>query len=298
MRGARSRATRRGRAISVVVCSYNGARTIRDCLDGPARASTTRDFEVIVVDDGSTDATAAIAREYDVRLISTPNRGPERRPQHRARAATGEIVAYIDDDAYPDPHWLQLPRGRRSCAPTHVGVGGPNIAAARRRARSPTAWPTRRAADPRAAHRHGGRAHPRLQHGVPPERAARRSAASIRSSATPATTSTSAGGCRSAAGRSASARRRWSGITAATRCARYWRQQRGYGQAEALLERKWPERYNARRPPRAGRAGSTGRGSLRRFRGVRERHLPGHLGHGAVPVALRAGAGDCSPRCR
>ena len=59
-----------------------------------------------------------------------------------------------------------------------------------------------------------------------------------------ATTSTSAGGCRSAAGRSASARPRWSGTTAATRCAPTGSQQRGYGKAEALLERKWPEKYN------------------------------------------------------
>jgi len=43
--------------ISVVVCSYNGARTIRDCLDGLEQLAYP-DYEVIVVDDGSTDSTA------------------------------------------------------------------------------------------------------------------------------------------------------------------------------------------------------------------------------------------------
>ena len=46
--------------ISVVVCSYNGARTIRDTLEALQQVEYP-DFEVIVVDDGSTDATAAIA---------------------------------------------------------------------------------------------------------------------------------------------------------------------------------------------------------------------------------------------
>src|SRR2546425_497386 len=61
--------------ISVVVCTYNGSRTIRDCLEGLARLDYPN-FEVIVVDDGSTDATPEIVRAYDdVRLIRTENRG-------------------------------------------------------------------------------------------------------------------------------------------------------------------------------------------------------------------------------
>ncbi|TMD18575.1 MAG: glycosyltransferase, partial [Chloroflexi bacterium] len=92
--------------VSVVVCTYNGARTIRDCLDALEQLDYP-DFEVIVVDDGSSDATAAIAREYDCRLIQTENRGLGSARNTGLREATGEIVAYIDDDAYPDPHWLK-----------------------------------------------------------------------------------------------------------------------------------------------------------------------------------------------
>ena len=60
--------------ITVVVCSYNGEPTIRDTLDGLV-ALEYPDYEVIVVNDGSTDATPEIAARYPFRLISTENRG-------------------------------------------------------------------------------------------------------------------------------------------------------------------------------------------------------------------------------
>jgi GT2 family glycosyltransferase len=111
--------------ISVVVCSYNGGRTIGECLEGLSRLKYP-DFEVVVVDDGSTDATAEIAGGYDVRLISTENRGLSEARNTGMRAANGEIVAYIDDDTRPDPDWLiYLAAGfLRS---DHAGIGGPNV---------------------------------------------------------------------------------------------------------------------------------------------------------------------------
>ena len=111
--------------ISVVVCSHNGSRTIRDCLEGVRRLEYAN-FEVIVVDDGSTDATADIAREYDVRLIRTESQGLSAARNTGMRAATGEFVAYLDDDAYPDPHWLQY-LASAFARDGHVGVGGPNV---------------------------------------------------------------------------------------------------------------------------------------------------------------------------
>ncbi len=111
--------------ISVVVCSYNGERTIRDCFEGLLKLEYPN-FEVIVVDDGSTDATAAITREYGFRLISTENRGLSNARNTGLEAATGEIVAYLDDDAYPDPHWLTY-LAATFLSTTHAGVGGPNI---------------------------------------------------------------------------------------------------------------------------------------------------------------------------
>lgn len=110
---------------SIVVCTYNGAATITDCMEGLLALDYPR-FEVIVVDDGSTDCTAEIVSEYPVRLISTPNQGLSNARNTGLYAARGEIIAYIDDDAYPDPHWLRyLSYAYQSTS--HAGIGGPNL---------------------------------------------------------------------------------------------------------------------------------------------------------------------------
>jgi GT2 family glycosyltransferase len=111
--------------ISVAVCAYNAASTLRECLQGALELEYP-DFEVIVVDDGSTDDTAAIAREYGVRLASTANRGLSAARNTAIEMATGEIVAYLDSDAYPDREWLTH-LARAFLWSEHVGVGGPNI---------------------------------------------------------------------------------------------------------------------------------------------------------------------------
>lgn len=111
--------------ISVVVCSLNGARTIRDTLEACTKLDYP-DYEVIVVSDGSTDGTPNIAREYDVRLFCTENQGLSAARNLGLSEATGEIVAYIDDDAYPDPDWLSY-LGNTFNNSDHVGVGGPNL---------------------------------------------------------------------------------------------------------------------------------------------------------------------------
>src|SRR2546425_5423056 len=84
--------------ISVVVCSFNGASTIRDTLNG-LRKLDYPDYEIIVVDDGSTDSTPQIASEYHVKLISTENMGLSHARNAGIQAATGEMEAFIDDDA-------------------------------------------------------------------------------------------------------------------------------------------------------------------------------------------------------
>jgi GT2 family glycosyltransferase len=111
--------------VSVVVCTYNSEETLRRCFDG-LRDLEYPDYEVIVVNDGSTDATDEIAGEYDFRLISTENRGLSNARNAGLEAATGEIVAYMDADAWPDPHWL-CHLATAFVKSSHVGIGGPNI---------------------------------------------------------------------------------------------------------------------------------------------------------------------------
>ena len=112
--------------VSVVVCSRDGASTLADCLAGIAQLEYP-DFETIIVDDGSVDATPEIAERFGTRVIRTPNRGLSAARNTGIAAATGEVVAFVDDDAIPDPSWLRHVVATL-LAHEHVGVGGPNIA--------------------------------------------------------------------------------------------------------------------------------------------------------------------------
>jgi GT2 family glycosyltransferase len=112
--------------ISVVVCSYNGESTIAETLDALERLEYP-DYEVIVVDDGSIHALREITSTYNLHLIRQENQGLSVARNTGMEAATGEIVAYIDDDAYPDPHWLTY-LAASFMRSNHAGIGGPNIA--------------------------------------------------------------------------------------------------------------------------------------------------------------------------
>jgi len=113
--------------VSVVVCAYNAGDTIDDCLRS-LQALTYPDFEVVVIDDGSRDATAAITRRYPaVRLVSIPNGGLAAARNVGIAHATGEIVAYTDADVRVDPDWLTY-LVQPMLQGTMAGSGGPNIA--------------------------------------------------------------------------------------------------------------------------------------------------------------------------
>lgn len=111
--------------VSVVVCVYNGAELLADCLAGLDDLDYP-DYEVIVVDDGSTDGSAEVASAYECKLIRTLNRGLSSARNAGLSRASGQIVAYIDADARPDPHWLlYLVETFRDGG--YAGVGGPNL---------------------------------------------------------------------------------------------------------------------------------------------------------------------------
>jgi O-antigen biosynthesis protein len=227
--------------VSVVVCSRNGAATIAGCLAGIGRLDYPN-LETIVVDDGSTDATAAIAAEFDVELIRTENHGLSSARNTGIEAASGDIVAFLDDDSIPDPQWLRYIVSAL-LGDEHVGVGGPNIA--------PTGAGMLSQAIACAP---GGPIHVLLSDKIAEH----------------------IPGCNMAFWKNALEavggfdpkfrvagddvdicwriqERGWTlGFCAAAMVwhhsrgtvGSYLSQQRGYGRAEALLERKWPERYN------------------------------------------------------
>ncbi|HEX2041521.1 MAG TPA: glycosyltransferase family 2 protein [Acidimicrobiales bacterium] len=112
--------------LSVVICAYNAAETLDECLVH-ACALDYPHLEILVVDDGSTDATAEIARRHPrARLLQIEHAGLSVARNEGFRAARGKIVAYLDSDAYPSPEWpyyLVLGFDRRTVG----GVGGPNV---------------------------------------------------------------------------------------------------------------------------------------------------------------------------
>jgi GT2 family glycosyltransferase len=228
--------------ISVVVCTYNGARTIRDCFEALQRLEYP-DYEVIVINDGSTDATEGIAKEFPFQVISTSNRGLSHARNTGLHLAAGDIVAYTDDDAYPDPHWLTY-LADMFLATSHAGIGGPNLPPPE------DGWIAEC-----VANAPGGPVHvlltDQIAEHIPGCNMAFRKAC-----------------LESIGGFDPQFRTAGDDVDICWRLQEkgwtlgfhpsalvwhhrrnsirtYWRQQRGYGRAEALLEKKWPQKYNA-----------------------------------------------------
>ena len=111
--------------ISVVVCSYNGSKTIDKCMQSLFHLEY-QNYEVIVIDDGSTDSTASIVSKYPARLIRTSNHGLSAARNRGMTEARGEIIAFMDDDAYADPHWLNY-LAIAFQETDHACIGGPNL---------------------------------------------------------------------------------------------------------------------------------------------------------------------------
>jgi glycosyltransferase involved in cell wall biosynthesis len=90
--------------VSVVTPVYNGEAFLRETLES-IFAQDYEPFEVIVVDDGSTDGSAAIARSYPAaRYIRQHNQGPAAARNAGIAAARGEFLAFVDADDVALPH--------------------------------------------------------------------------------------------------------------------------------------------------------------------------------------------------
>ena len=92
---------------SVVICTRDRAKELECCLDAVSRQRYPY-FDVLVVDDAPHDAAAfEIARRWGVLYVMEPQPGLSRARNLGLRASSGEIIAFLDDDAVPDPNWLQ-----------------------------------------------------------------------------------------------------------------------------------------------------------------------------------------------
>jgi glycosyltransferase involved in cell wall biosynthesis len=120
-------------SISVVVCTHNRAASLRQALDSLAGQTLDRArYEVIVVDNCSTDETATVVRaliagdrQCSLRLVDEPVLGLGYARNAGWKAAVGEYVAFMDDDAKADARWLERALGLfEKSRPTPVAVGG------------------------------------------------------------------------------------------------------------------------------------------------------------------------------
>ena len=112
--------------VSVIVCSYNGAKTLAQCLESLGKIDYPN-FEVILVDDGSTDDTREIAARFPhVRYFHQTNHGLSHARNYGAAVAKGEIFAYTDSDCMADPDWLYYLLSTLLSG-DYAGVGGPNV---------------------------------------------------------------------------------------------------------------------------------------------------------------------------
>src|ERR1700694_4353420 len=97
-----------GVRVSVVIPTYNRSASLQRLLRAVANSTVPAGgMEVVVVDDGSTDATAQVAAQAEVHCLTQPNYGPAAARERGWRSSTGEIVVFLDDDVVPEPDAIE-----------------------------------------------------------------------------------------------------------------------------------------------------------------------------------------------
>ena len=102
---------RRMPTVSIVIPAHNEERSIAACLRACTAKLPPEVLEVLVIDNASTDATAAVARRFPrVRVVREPRKGLTRARQRALREAKGELLAFFDADTLPPEGWIDRVR--------------------------------------------------------------------------------------------------------------------------------------------------------------------------------------------
>lgn len=117
--------------MTVVVCSHNGGRTLAACVAALAQLDERERFQIVIVDDGSTDTTGAIADASGCEVIHlSPNGGLSAARNAGIRAARAPLIAFTDDDCVPPPTWAVQHRDAWRTMPSDVTCLGGQVRAA------------------------------------------------------------------------------------------------------------------------------------------------------------------------
>ncbi len=91
---------------SIIIPAYNEEKYIEKTLE-LALKQNYPDFEIIVVDNNSTDKTNELARKFDVKVFLEKNKGTLWTRERGRKEASGEVLAFLDADCLPDSDWLR-----------------------------------------------------------------------------------------------------------------------------------------------------------------------------------------------
>jgi glycosyltransferase involved in cell wall biosynthesis len=115
--------------ISAIVCTYNGEKVLEKAIQSLLRQTLNKkNYEILVVDNGSTDGTRNIIRQFqsedNLRYIFEPELGLSKARNTGWQMAQGEFVAYLDDDAIACPKWLERILNTFRAVPEAGVIGG------------------------------------------------------------------------------------------------------------------------------------------------------------------------------
>lgn len=112
--------------ISIIVPAYNEEKLLPRCLKSILSAKLPEDYEIIVVNNASTDRTEEIAGSFQgVRVVNEPKKGITKARQAGFKAASGEILVFFDADTIIPSDWFKIALEKFRRNPKLVGVSGP-----------------------------------------------------------------------------------------------------------------------------------------------------------------------------
>lgn len=112
--------------ISLIIPAHNEEKYIGECLRSILENTSVDVFEIIVVDNASTDKTVEIARKFSkVRVVFEPNKGLTHARQRGLNESRGDLIAYIDADVRISKRWFEILIEEFSASSDLVCLSGP-----------------------------------------------------------------------------------------------------------------------------------------------------------------------------